>query len=108
MMATLHGWWDDIMALGAAYGVDPLVFAAIYVGAIPFFLWFSGAAVARMRTGRSAAVPVVLAGLCFVSAYLYLAIVGRGIPLWVWGFLGLMLAYGAWSAVKGFRAKLRR
>ncbi|WP_439534911.1 hypothetical protein [Polymorphobacter sp.] len=106
-MEMLRGWFDGIMALGAGYGVNPLVFAGIYIGAIPFFLLFSGLAVKRRREGRAATGPVLLASLCFVSSYLYLAIVGRGIPLWVWGFLGLMLVYGAWSAVKGYRAKLR-
>ena len=28
-------------------------------------------------------------------------------PVWVWGFLAVLIAYGAWSAIKGFRAKLR-
>jgi hypothetical protein len=107
MMATVTGWLQSVMALGQQYGVNPLVFAAIYVGAIPFFLLFTGVAVRRMRRSEPAVIPVLLAGLCFVSAYLYLAIVGRGIPLWVWGFLGLMLAYGVWSAVKSFRARLK-
>jgi len=106
-MDMLHDWVDEIMALGANYGVNPLVFAAIYIGAIPFFLLFTGMAVRRIRLGQQATVSVLMAGLCFVSAYLYLAIVGRNIPLWVWGFLGLMLAYGAWSAIRRFRARVR-
>ncbi|GGI85047.1 hypothetical protein GCM10007973_22090 [Polymorphobacter multimanifer] len=103
----IRGWIDGIMALGADYGVNPLVFAAIYVGAIPFFLLFTGMAVKRARAGRPAVLPVMAAGLCFISAYLYLAIAGRGIPVWVWGVLGLVVAYGAYSAVAGYRKKLR-
>ncbi len=103
-LADAQAW---LMGLGAQYGVNPVIFGAIYVGAIPFFILFTGLAVKRLRAGQSAVLPILAAGLCFISAYLYLAIVGRGIPLWVWGFLALIIAYGAWSAIKGFRARLR-
>jgi hypothetical protein len=102
-LASAQAW---VMGLGAQYGVNPLIFGAIYIGAIPFFLLFTGIAIKRLRAGQSAVVPILAAGLCFVSAYIYLAIVGRGIPLWVWGFLGALIAYGAWSAVRDFRKKL--
>lgn len=46
------------------------------------------------------------AGLCFVSAYLYLAIAGRNIPVWVWIFLSVLLAYGAWSTIRDIRRKI--
>lgn len=95
-----------VMGLGAQYGVNPIIFGAIYIGAIPFFLLFTGIAVKRLRAGQSAVLPILGAGLCFVSAYIYLAIAGRGIPLWVWGFLGVLIAYGAFSAVRDFRKKL--
>lgn len=107
MMDTLASAQAWFMGLGAQYGVNPLIFGAIYVGAIPFFLFFTGTAVKRIRVGRSAVLPILAAGLCFVSAYIYLAIVGHGIPLWVWGFLGALIAYGAFSAVRDFRRKLR-
>ena len=96
------------LSLGATYGVDPLVFGAIYVGAIPFFLLASAWAVRRLRARRSATVPILCAGLCFVSAYLYLAVAGHGIPWWVWAFLGVLCAYGAWSAVRDVRRKAGR
>ncbi|MBC7505475.1 MAG: hypothetical protein H7267_07105 [Sandarakinorhabdus sp.] len=102
-LVSAQAW---VMGLGAQYGVNPVVFGAIYVGAIPFFLLFSGLAVKRLRAGQSSVLPILAAGLCFISAYLYLAVVGRGIPLWVWGFLGLIIVYGAWNAVKSFRARL--
>lgn len=97
------GW---VLALGARYGVDPVVFAAIYIGAIPFFILFSGLAVRRLRARRSAALWIVAAGLCFISAYLYLAIAGHGIPIWVWALLAAIVAYGAGSAVRSARRKL--
>jgi hypothetical protein len=103
----MSDWWAQLLAIGQGYGVNPLVFAAIYVGAIPFFFASIAWLVRRKRAGRSTVVPVLCAGLCFCSAYLYLAIAGRDIPLWVWAFLALLMAYGAWSTIRDVRRKTR-
>lgn len=104
LLSGLHGWF---FGLGARYGVDPVVFGAIYVGAIPFFLLSSGWLVRRLRAGRSIVVPVMCAGFCFVSAYLYLAIAGHDIPRWVWAALALLAVYGAFSTVRDVRRRSR-
>lgn len=108
MIAAVQAGFAWVIALGSRYGVDPLVFAAIYIGAIPLFLFFSGLAVKRLRAQRPATLPIIAAGLCFISAYLYLAVAGRGIPAWVWLLLATLAAYGAWSAVRGARRKIGR
>lgn len=105
LFARVHDWF---FGLGAHYGVDPIVFGAIYVGAIPFFLLSIGWLVARLRAGQSIVLPLLCAGLCFVSAYLYLAIVGHDIPVWVWAALGLLIVYGAISTVRDVRKKSRK
>ena len=102
MIADATAWFHS---LGESYGVDPLVFGAIYVGAIPFFLLSLAWLVRRRRAGRSTVLPMLSAGFFFVSAYLYLAVIGRNIPLWVWLFVVVLVAYGAWSAVRDVRRK---
>lgn len=101
-LASIHDWF---FGLGARYGVDPVVFGAIYVGAIPFFLLSIGWLVRRLRAGKSIVMPVLCAGFCFVSAYLYLAIVGHDIPVWVWAVLGLLVAYGMVSTIRDVRRR---
>lgn len=108
MIAAVAAGFAWVLALGARYGVDPLVFAALYIGAIPLFLFFSGLAVKRLRAQRPATLPILAAGLCFVSAYLYLAAAGQGIPLWVWLLLVTLVGYGAWSALRSARRKIGR
>jgi hypothetical protein len=103
----MSGWWDGLLAIGRDYGVNPVIFAAIYVGAIPFFFASIAWLVRRRKAGRSTVAPILAAGLCFCSAYLYLAIVGRDIPLWVWLFLAVLILYGVWSTVRDVRRKLR-
>lgn len=102
MLASVTAWFNS---LGESYGVDPLVFGAIYVGAIPFFLLSVAWLVRRRRAGQSTVLPTLAAGFFFVSAYLYLAVVGRNIPVWVWLFVAALLAYGAWSAVRDIKRK---
>ena len=103
MFEAINQW---ILAQGAQYNVNPYVFAGIYVGAIPFFLASIAWLVKRARAGRSTVLPTMLAGFFFVSAYLYLAIFGQDIPLWVWIFLGALVAYGAWATVRDTRRKI--
>ena len=103
MLDSAHLWF---LSLGEQYGVNPYIFGAIYVGAIPFFLGSIAWLVKRARAGRSTLLPTVLAGFFFVSAYLYLAVVGRNIPVWVWIFLAALVLYGAWTTVRDTRRKI--
>ena len=103
MLSDINQWF---LALGAEYGVNPYIFGAIYVGAIPFFLASIAWLVKRARAGRSTVVPTLLAGFFFVSAYLYLAFAGRNIPVWVWIFLAVLVIYGAYSTVRDTRRKI--
>ncbi|WP_164114677.1 hypothetical protein [Sphingorhabdus sp. Alg239-R122] len=103
MWQSLQDWF---FSLGENYGVDPIIFGSIYVGAIPFFMLSIAWLVRNRRAGKSIALPVLSAGTFFVSAYVYLAIVGRNIPVWVWFFLGALILYGIWSTVRNVRAKI--
>lgn len=103
MIASMKVWF---LSLGVHYGVNPFIFGAIYVGAIPFFFASIGWLVSRARQGRSTVVPALCAGFCFVSAYLYLALVGHNIPAWVWVFLAALVAYGAFSTIRDTRRKI--
>ena len=103
MLEAANAW---ILALGAQYNVNPYIFAGIYVGAIPFFLASIAWLVRRARAGRSTVAPTMLAGFFFVSAYIYLAIFGQDIPLWVWIFLAALIVYGTVSTIRDTRRKI--
>lgn len=104
LIAEVYGW---MLSLGARYGVDPIIFGAIYIGAIPFFLLSIGWLVQRVRARRSLVVPLLSAGFWFVSAYLYLAIAGHDIPAWAWVLLGLLVAYGLISTIRNVRRRVQ-
>jgi hypothetical protein len=97
---SLQEWF---FSLGENYGVNPLIFGAIYVGAIPLFSICIGWLIRNYRKGESILLPAFLAMCCFVSAYVYLIIAGKNVPYWVYGFLSAMIAFGAWSTIKKIR-----
>jgi hypothetical protein len=101
-ISALNQWF---IGLGAQYGVNPYIFGSIYIGAIPFFLASLGWLIRRRSAGRSITIPAICSGLCFVSAYVYLAIVGRNIPAWVWIFIAGLIVYGTWSTLQDIRRK---
>lgn len=97
---------DWFFGLGRQYGVNPIIFGSIYVGAIPFFSLSIAWLIRNLRRGRSPVAPILCASFCFVSAYLYLLIAGKNIPLWVYVFLGGMIAFGVYSTVRKVKAGL--
>ena len=103
MFESFQQWF---LSLGQEYGVNPWIFGAIYVGAIPFFLASIAWLVRNARSHRSTLLPTMLAGFFFVSAYLYLAIAGRNIPVWVWIFLAVLVVYGAFTTIRDTRRKI--
>ena len=92
--------------LGENYGVNPLIFGSVYVGAIPFFSLSIGWVVRNYRRKKSIIMPALSAGFFFVSAYLYLIVAGRNVPYWVYLFVVAMVVFGAWSTIKKLRGKL--
>jgi hypothetical protein len=94
-------WWTSagewFLSLGEQYGVDPIIFGTIYVGAIPFFLLSLSWLIRNIRRKKSIVLPVICTGLFFISAYLYLVIAGRNIPVWVYIFIALLVLYGSYS-----------
>ncbi len=93
-LTTIQDW---LLGLGQQYGVNPIVFAAIYVGAIPFFTLSIAWLVTNIRSGRPTTMPILSAGFFFVSAYIYLLIAGRNIPAWVYAVIVGLLVYGVYS-----------
>ena len=102
-------WWEAFkewfLSLGKSYNVNPYIFGSIYVGAIPFFFLCLTWTIKNIRHKKPVILPVLLTGFCFISAYLYLIIVGKNIPIWVYVFIALMVLYGIYSTLKKIKKK---
>ncbi|MBX2820147.1 MAG: hypothetical protein KTR29_10715 [Rhodothermaceae bacterium] len=101
----LESFIDWFMGLGEQYGVNPIIFGSIYVGAIPFFTLSLGWLIRNIRKKKPIVVPTLLSGFFFISAYLYLMIAGKNIPLWVYGVVVALIAFGAYSTVQKVRTQ---
>ena len=93
------------LSLGDQYGVDPIIFGSIYVGAIPFFTLSLGWLVRNLKQKQSIVLPTLSAGFFFVSAYLYLIIAGQNIPAWVYLLIVALIAFGVYSTIGKIRAQ---
>lgn len=100
---AIHNWF---FGLGENYGANPLIFGAIYVGAIPFFTVPIGWLIKNYRQGRSIVLPALAAMFFFVSAYIYLIFAGENVPWLVYAAVVLLLAGGAYSTYRKVRRKI--
>jgi len=96
------------LGLGQQYGVNPIIFGSIYVGAIPFFTISITWLIRNYKREKSIIAPAFCASFFFISAYLYLIIVGHDVPWWIYGIIVLMLGYGAWSTFKKIRSRMNK
>lgn len=95
------------LGLGGKYNVNPYIFGSIYIGAIPFFFLCLSWTIRRIKNKRPFFLPLMLTGLCFISAYLYLIIAGKNIPIWVYVFIGIMIFYSVYSTARTIKKKTR-
>ena len=93
-------------SLGANYGVDPLIFGAIYIGAIPFFSISVGWFIKNYRQGKSVIFPALFASFFFISAYIYLIFAGKNVPFWVYGVVILLVVFGVYSTIKKVKRQI--
>ncbi|MDZ7756429.1 hypothetical protein [Rhodohalobacter sp.] len=104
LIETIQTWF---FSLGDNYGVNPIIFGSIYVGAIPFFTLSIAWLVKNYRKKKSIVLPALSATFFFISAYVYLIVAGHNVPLWVYGLVILMVIYGVYSTVLNVRSKIK-
>lgn len=104
MIQDIQEWF---LSLGDKYHVNPIIFGSIYVGAIPFFFLSLVWLTRNIKKHKSVVLPVLSSGLCFISAYLYLVIAGRNIPVWVYFVIACLIVYGTYSTIQKIRSKVR-
>lgn len=107
MDALWNSFETWFLSLGKQYGVNPIVFGSIYLGAVPFFTVSVAWVVRNYRKKKNITLPILSAGLFFVSAYLYLFIVGRNLPWWVYALLLAMVIYGGYATFQKTRKKAK-
>ena len=89
------------------YGVNPVVFLALFFGASPLFYY----AIYRMvrAAAKKSLNEVTLWSMIFLlstaAPYLYVLVAGKNLPWWVYIVIGLLLAQAVWSLIRRLRSK---
>jgi drug/metabolite transporter (DMT)-like permease len=97
---TFRVWF---LGLGEQYGVNPVVFGTLYVGTMPLFTISLGWVIRNLRRNKPVFIPLILTGIFFISAYLYLIVVGKNIPTWVYVFIVSMIILGIVATIQKIR-----
>ena len=96
---------DGLVTLAEQYGVNPVVFVAIYLSTIPLYMASIGWVVRRLLRGRSYLLPATLAAGFYLSSYIYVFVEGRNLPLWVYGAMAVMIGGGAYFTIQNIRKR---
>ncbi len=92
--------------MGRAHGVDPIVFAVLYLAHHPLF-WGTMAWLAyRVRKRRPIALQAGAGAFFWLMPYLYILIFGRGLPPWIYAAIAVALIVGGRHAVHEIRKRL--
>ena len=99
-------WMDGV---AARYDVHPLVFLILTVVCAPFF-YFSIYKLVRAlaRRDRDRAQVATWSTVFLIATalpYLYVLVLGRNLPWWIYGVLVLLLAQGIYSLIRKFRPR---
>ena len=104
-MADFIEW---LSGLGREYGVDPVIYAALYVGSAPFFFGSLAWMVQRLRRGGSVLTPALSTAFFFSLPTLYVLLAGRNLPWWAYLVLAVLTGIGAMSVARRVHAAVRR
>lgn len=96
---------DYVIALGEKHQVDPLLLGSLYLVSKVSMVCFLGWAARRFSLKRPVTLQLLLASISFSIPYLYLLIVGRNLPFWIYIFIALMFIYGAYTIRKKLMTK---
>ncbi len=99
---------DWVLRLGDEYGVDPLVYALIWIGSLPLFLLSLGWLVRSLRRREQLMPSLISTAFFFLAPTLYVFVAGRDLPAWVYVVLIVLAIIGAVATVRKVRARLSR
>lgn len=95
------------MELGTQHGVNPLVFAILYL--VHHFLFWGTMAwlAARVRARKPVGVVILLAVFFWFLPYTYVFVFGRGLPFWAYALAAIFVVISGVHAAKEVRRRLR-
>jgi ABC-type Co2+ transport system permease subunit len=89
------------------YGVDPVVFIAIYLVSVPIFYYslFRLVRALAKRLDREIMLWSMIFLCTVVAPFVYVLFFGRNLPWWVYGLIALIVGQGVYSLIRTLRRK---
>ena len=89
------------------YHVDPVVFLVIYLVSVPLFYYSLVRTIRALakRLGNEAMRWSAVFLCAVVAPFVYVLLVGRNLPWWVYGIITVLVGQGVWSVVTRLRGK---
>ena len=87
------------------YGVDPVIFLAIYLISVPIFYYSlvrMMRAIARKR-GNEVMIWSMIFLCSIVAPFIYVLFFGRNLPWWVYAIIALLIGQGIFSLIRKLR-----
>lgn len=98
--------WQHITDLGGQYGVNPMLFAVLYLAHHPLFwgtmVWLA----ARVRRKKPTAAVIALGVFFWFLPYTYVFVFGRGLPWWVYALAAVVIVVGGTHAITEIKRRL--
>ena len=102
----IHTLWRHITDIGGHYGVNPALFAVLYLAHHPLFWGTMAWLAARVRRKRPVAAVVALGVFFWFLPYSYVFVFGRGLPWWIYALAAVAVAVGGTHAFREIRRRL--
>ena len=104
----MYTLWRKITELGEAHGVNPWLFAILYLAHHPLFWGTMAWMVLRIRAKKPVSGVVILALFFWFLPYAYIFVFGRGLPFWAYLVAVAFASVGGTHAWKEIRHRLQR
>jgi hypothetical protein len=103
-MDNVLSWINNIKA---TYNVNPYIFAIIYVVGMPPFWYGFYKIIICLKNKDTASLMkwLLVSGVSLVAPFVYVAIFGRNLPVWVWVAMGIVIALSIVSSVSKLKKK---
>jgi hypothetical protein len=100
--------YDYYFEISTKYAVNPVVFISIHAVCTPLLMLNIWWLLRTKKQGKTALAPMLCAIVLYNIANVYLVVVGRNIPLYIYLMLVVFTLYSGYISVKKIREKLAK
>jgi len=111
LYSMLHIWEaikNYYTTVGNKYNVNPIIFLGIHIVATPLFLLSVAWLIKNYRQKKELALPAILSVFIFNAANIYLVIIGKNIPWWIFTFLVITTIVSGYFSFLEARRKMKK